>query len=226
MDFSDRLRDIESNHTGEDQVYRDLLAQRAQAGEQIERLLKETAQFLVERRVPTQDLLGMKEFAEKHEHKPLLRRPVTYTNYRSVAVAVGQGWDFSQGNFVGDGHHLVLTDHAELVKALTTAELKGDLRGTPSPSLAQPTRISTAPEAIAVVSNSTAAAAWEPGRFIAEADETHTDLPRRDGFGLLRDGRIVLIEYRRDGGEWGRQNEWRSSLLEDALANSVKLLLR
>lgn len=226
MDFSDRLRDIETNRSAEDQVYRDLLAQRAQAGQQIERLLKETAQFLVERRVPTQDLLGMEQVAQTLEHKPLLGRRYTYTNYRSTSVTIGQGWDFSQGNFIGDGHHLVLTDRAELVKALTTAELKGDARGNPFPNLPQPTRISTAPEAIAVVSNSTAAAAWEPGRFITEADETHTDLPRRDGFGLLRDGRIVLIEYRRDGGEWGRQNEWRSSLLEDALANSVNLLLR
>lgn len=227
MDFSDRLRDIETNRSAEDQVYRDLLAQRAEAGQQIERLLKETVQFLVERRVPTQDLLGMKEFAETHERKPLLRRPVTYTNYRSVAVEVGQGWDFSQGSFMGDGHHLVLTDRAELVKALTPAELTGDLRGNPFPSLAQPTRISTEPEAITVVSDSIASAAAKPGYFTAMSTEvTHIDLPQQAGFGLLRDGSIVFIEYRPDGGEWRRQNEWRSSLLEDMLATTVKLLLR
>lgn len=225
MDFSDRLRDIESNRASEDQTYRDLLAQRAQAGQQIERLLKQTVQFLIERGVPTLDLLGMKQFAETHGHKTLLRRSVTYTNYRSMSVAIGKGWDFSTGNFIGERRQFVLTDNADLVKALSPTALTGDLRGKPFPSLPQPTRISTAPEDIAVVRNPMAAAAWSPGCFTASSSEVAA-LPQRDCFGLLRDGSIVLIEYRPDGGEWGREHEWRSSLLEETLASTVKLLLQ
>lgn len=224
MDFGERLQGIGARKATEEQAKRDTDALRESASHRIRELLRTTAEYLSQQRIPMTDVEGTKRVEEHREVKRMLRAPKTTTYTRIISATLFRGWRIGELSASPDPIHgvrdpMFLTARGELFRGVDDRAIEAAKaqRASYEPGwreLPQPTKWPDSPEAVFPIYEELSGTV--SGLQLRPADH----FPKRDGYGVTRDGRLVFIEHTL-GENYSTPDEWRATWLEDRLANAV-----
>lgn len=223
VDFNDRLQRIGADSVANDAARRAVDALREPASLKIRQLLKQTADYLLQIRIPLVDIRGTKKRSWTYEIKPFLMKPRMIEESESSSISVGQGWVIGRVggeyfwpvyNISGD-RPVYLTTSGELVGGHEALER---INGPDHEILRPPKFIPDAPSDIVPIYDDLSR--FKLGIF-SFSYEKH--LPKRRAFGVSQDGRPIFIKFQPHH-DYG--SPWSGQWLDDFLAEVVSALIQ